>query len=249
MTNPTDSEPEEPPLWAELSEGPAAPPPDLAPVAATLAEPAPRIPIDRDRWFVEPQNGRRMGPFTWKELLGCVKAKMFFADDVTYGESNSSRLYLRDLFPAAAVRPQEPPAEQVGTPSSATTVVFAPQDEPRPKTAEMYALRHRLIVYLGGFLLVFWLAGLAAVGIGFRAKDGNYPLYFIVAAGFALGLGLLHFAAALLESDLFFDGSKTRWWRTLYGPLARRNYLFAIAWVLMLIGFLLVLLVLSLAWR
>lgn len=257
MTNPTDSEPEEPPLWAELSEGPAAPPPDVTPVAATLAEPASRIPVDRDRWFVEPQNGRRMGPFTWKELLGCVKAKMFFADDLAYTEVNSNRHYLRDLFPTLAIRDPGPPVEPIPTAmqqlvhNPVSTVLFGPQVRPYQRLFDAYyAANARFVAMLAIIYAFVWSGAWIAVFVGFAGQQRELPLIINCVAGVFLSLGLLNFSAALLELEFFFNFyRKIRWWRSLLGDIAVRKYLIILSWVPMEIGLLLILSIVSLAWR
>ena len=256
MNHPSEPEPEEPPLWAELSAGPDAPPPDVAPVAATLAELAPRIPVDRDRWFVEPPNGRRMGPFTWKELLGCVKAKMFFADDLADGEVNSHRLYLRDLFPTLAIRDPGPPVEPLPTAmqhlvhNPVSTIVFGPQVRPYQRLFDAYyAANARFVVMLASFYALVWSGAWIAVVVGFAGKQRDLPLIINSVAGLLLSVGLLNFSAALLEWEFFFNFfRKIRWWRSLLGDIAVRKYLITLSWVPMGIGLLLILSIVSMAW-
>jgi hypothetical protein len=88
-----------------------------------------------------------------------------------------------------------------------------------------------------------------AVLVGFPGEKLDGPLFLNCAAGLFMGLGLLNFTAALLEWEFIFNYRKIRWRRSLYGDVATRRYLLRLSWVSMGIGLLLILLVLSLAWK
>lgn len=238
---------------------PAAPALDERPVQALLtpvtSPPQPTLPIDRDRWFVEQQNGRRTGPLTWPELLGCVKAKMFFADDLAYGEVNAHQLYLRDLFPTLAVRAPVPvqngslPVMQQLATNPASTIVLGPETSPYQKQYAAHGAAHLWIV--GGlaiFYLVAWSAAWAAVFLAFGPQQRDFAAGATVLAGILLGLGLLNFSGALLEWEFIFNLRKVRWWRAWYGDAFARKYLLGLSWVPMGAGLAIILIILSVAW-
>lgn len=221
---------------------------DELPIAAELAHdpPATTVPITKDRWYVMRLNGARFGPFSWRDLTGCVNAQMFDGDDLVQGEHNPRR-QLRALFPTyysfapvqvTEIRPVASPGEQFAR-NPVKTWLFGPEMRPFETTdphGKYRTFRLVIVAGLGGVWFLAMLALLIVAAIGGRSE----ALVEAGAAGaissFLFALGYFTFTGALLEWDIIFSSRKGKGWRFWFGDRGARWILLGMGSVIMLIG-------------
>jgi len=187
---------------------------DLAdsPTAASV------ILVEHERWYVGFSGGAQIGPLTWSELLGCVRARTVRFNEYALGEKSGRTIAVRDLFPslAAAELPEhiiadalQPVGSQFAT-APVSYVLFGPQLPPYQKV-DPEGLNRQRNLWICGLLASVWLVLILACLIGVVVKRPHFSdgtSIQLAIFSFIFMVGWFGYSAALMEWSWYFETRK-----------------------------------------